>query len=226
MQEPTREPGARNGCARWRRFSSVTPAAHNGILMGQRMPQPRRRSLLIASLALAAAAGVPQRLLAQGTRAPTPECKPGRGTPAQTEGPFYTPRTPLKANFRADAPGEPIVLEGFVLTTQCRPLAGAWLDFWHADSTGGYDNSGFRLRGHQVTDAEGRYRLETILPALYPGRARHIHVKVRAKEGGPVLATQTYFPGDPGNARDGLYRPELVARKSGALLAFDFVLPA
>jgi len=189
---------------------------------------PRRRRLLGAALSLAAGAASPIVLvLAQGARlAPTPECKPGHATIAQTEGPYYSPRTPLKANFRADAAGEPIVLEGLVLDTQCRPLPGAWLDFWHADSTGAYDNAGFRLRGHQVTDANGRYRLETILPAVYPGRTRHIHVKLSAKEGGRILTTQTYFPGESGNARDGLYRPELVARRSGALLAFDFVLPA
>ncbi len=195
--------------------------------MTDRLHEHNRRAFLGATLALAASAGTSTRLLAQGTRlAPTPECKPGRMTPAQTEGPFYSPRTPLKANFRADAAGEPIVLEGLVLDTDCKPLAGAWLDFWHADSNGEYDNSGFRLRGHQVADAQGRYRLETILPALYSGRARHIHVKLRAKEGGRILTTQTYFPDDPGNARDSLYRPELVARKAGAQLAFDFVLAA
>ena len=187
---------------------------------------PPRRRFLGAAMALAAGAAAPISFAQGGRLAPTPECKPGRATVAQTEGPYYSPRTPLKANFRADAQGEPIVLEGFVLDTQCRPLAGAWLDFWHADSKGEYDNTGFRLRGHQATDAEGRYRLETILPAIYPGRARHIHVKVSAREGGRLLTTQTYFPGDPGNARDSLYRPELVARKSGALLSFDFVLPA
>lgn len=191
-------------------------------------PERRRRSFLGAAVVLAAgAAALPARVFAQGARiAMTPECKPGRATSAQTEGPYYSPRTPLKANFRADATGEPIVLEGLVRDTQCRPLAGAWLDFWHADTTGEYDNTGFRLRGHQVTDAAGRYRLETILPAVYPGRTRHIHVKVSPKEGGRILTTQTYFPGEPGNVRDSLYRPELVARKSGALLLFDFVLPA
>jgi protocatechuate 3,4-dioxygenase beta subunit len=188
--------------------------------------RPPRRNFLGAALALAAGAAVPPAI-AQGARlAPTPECKAGSTTPAQTEGPFYTPRTPLKADFRKDAPGQPLVLEGHVLDTNCKPLAGAWVDFWHADSAGAYDNSGFRLRGHQIADAQGRYKLETILPALYPGRARHIHVKVRAREGSRILTTQTYFPGDPGNARDGLYRPELVARKAGAGLIFDFVLPA
>jgi protocatechuate 3,4-dioxygenase beta subunit len=187
-----------------------------------------RRSFLGAAMALSAGALAPiTQTLAQGTRlSPTPECKPGRTTPAQTEGPFYSPGTPLKTSFRPDAPGKPIVLQGLVLGTDCRPLAGAVLDFWHADATGAYDNAGFRLRGHQVTDAQGRYRLETILPALYPGRTRHIHVKVQAKEGGRILTTQTYFPEEPGNARDGLYRPELVARQAGSDLAFDFVLPA
>ena len=178
--------------------------------------EPNRRRFLGATAALA-----------QGTRlAPTPECKPSRATPAQTEGPFYSPRTPMKASFRADANGAPIVLEGRVLAPDCTPLAGAWLDFWHADSDGHYDNTGFRLRGHQVADAQGHYKLETILPALYPGRARHIHVKVRAKEGGRILTTQTYFPDDPGNARDSLYRAELVAKRSGDTLRFDFVLAA
>ena len=194
--------------------------------MTDRLLEHNRRIFLRATLALAASAGTSTRLLAQSARlAPTPECKPGRTTPTQTEGPFYTPRTPLKANFRADAAGQPIVLEGYVLDTGCKPLASAWLDFWHADSAGAYDNTGLRLRGHQMTDAEGRYRLETILPAVYPGRTRHIHVKVRANEGGRILTTQTYFPGEAGNARDGLYRPELEARRSGETLHMDFVLP-
>lgn len=193
----------------------------------QAMQTPARRRFLGTLMVLAAGTAAPVHAFAQGTRlAPTPECKPGRATPAQTEGPFYSPSTPLKANFRGDAQGAPIVLEGRVLSPDCRPLAGAWLDFWHADAEGQYDNAGFRLRGHQVADAQGRYKLETILPALYPGRARHIHVKVRAKEGGRILTTQTYFPGDPGNARDGLYRPELVATRTGDALRFDFVLDA
>ena len=190
------------------------------------LSSPPRRRFLAAALAVGAGSvASPSSAIAQGARlAPTPECKPGRWTVAQTEGPFYAPGTPLKLNFRSDATGTPIVLEGQVLGTDCKPLAGAWLDFWHADTAGEYDNAGFRLRGHQVADAQGRYRLETILPALYPGRARHIHVKLRAKEGGRILTTQTYFPGDPGNARDSLYRPDLVARRAGDQLRFDFVL--
>jgi protocatechuate 3,4-dioxygenase beta subunit len=44
----------------------------------------------------------------------------------------------------------------------------------------------------------------------------------------PALTTQLYLPGEPGNARDGLYNPALlmrVARASdGRVGAFDFVL--
>ncbi len=179
-----------------------------------------RREFLGGTLAMLAVASTPA--LAQGAKPPA--CTPGRVTPAQTEGPFYSARAPQKANFRGDAKGEPLVLEGVVLGPDCRPVAGAWLDFWHADAQGAYDNSGFRFRGHQFADADGRYRLETIIPALYPGRARHIHVKLRAPKGDRVLTTQVYFPDDPGNARDGLYRPELVARRIPGALAFDFVL--
>jgi len=182
-------------------------------------PNPRRE-FLGGTLAMLAAASAP----ALGQSAKLPACTPGRVTPVQTEGPFYSARTPRKSNFRGDAKGEPLLLQGTVLSADCRPVAGAWLDFWHADAQGAYDNSGFRLRGHLFADAEGRYRLETIMPGLYPGRVRHIHVKVRAPKGERVLTTQIYFPDDPGNARDGLYRPELLAHRTSGALAFDFVL--
>jgi len=76
------------------------------------------------------------------------------------------------------------------------------------------------------SDAQGRYRLETIIPAEYPGRARHIHVKVQAP-GRRVLTTQLYFPNQPGNRRDGIYRAELEMKiaKPGEG-AFDFVVDA
>ena len=72
--------------------------------------------------------------------------------------------------------------------------------------------------------SEGRWRLETIVPAVYPGRTRHIHVKVQPA-GGRLLTTQLYFPHEPENARDGLFRDELVLRMSGREQgAFDFVV--
>ena len=121
------------------------------------------------------------------------------------------------------------MLAGLVLSPQCRPVADALLDFWHCDEAGEYDNRGFRYRGHVLADAQGRYSLETIVPGEYPGRTRHIHVKVRPP-GGRVLTTQLYFPDEPRNRSDGIYRRELemqIARKGGQRGArFHFVVAA
>ena len=114
-----------------------------------------------------------------------------------------------------------------VLTRRCRPVSGALVDFWQADDAGEYDNAGYRLRGHQFTDAQGRYRLDSIVPGLYPGRTRHIHVKVQAP-GKPVLTTQIYFPGEARNQRDRIFHPDLVmktaAARDGRAGLFNFVL--
>jgi protocatechuate 3,4-dioxygenase beta subunit len=120
-----------------------------------------------------------------------------------------------------------MVLTGYVLSTDCRPVAGALVDFWHADDNGVYDNEGYKLRGHQFADEQGRYHLETIVPGLYPGRTRHFHVKVQAPNR-PILTTQLYFPDEPGNAADGIFQPELlldVAETADDKAAtFNFVL--
>jgi protocatechuate 3,4-dioxygenase beta subunit len=161
--------------------------------------------------------------------AATPSCADkGAPTPSQTAGPFYKPRSPLRVSLlEPGMGGTRIVLTGSVLATNCRPIAGALLDFWQADDRGGYDNVGFRLRGHQFADEQGRYRLETVVPGLYTGRTRHFHVRVQAPNQ-PALTTQLYFPGEPGNQGDFIFRPELVMAvrdETGAKVgAFDFVL--
>ena len=151
----------------------------------------------------------------------------GQITPRQTEGPFFKPQSPQRVTLIEPASKAPrLIVSGQVLSRDCKPVSGALLDFWHADETGEYDNQGFRYRGHQFADAEGRYRLETIVPAEYPGRARHIHVKVQPPSG-RVLTSQLYFPNEPGNQRDGLFRPELVMQmKERGAGAFDFVVAA
>jgi protocatechuate 3,4-dioxygenase beta subunit len=164
--------------------------------------------------------------------APTPACGDDDDpTPAQTEGPYFTPNSPLRTSLlETGISGRRLTVTGYVLTTDCRPIAGALVDFWQCDAAGVYDNAGYRLRGHQFTDQQGRYRLETILPGVYPGRTRHIHVKVQAP-GGRVLTTQQYFPGEPANARDGIYRRalELATQDNadGSIAAsFNYVLQA
>jgi protocatechuate 3,4-dioxygenase beta subunit len=147
----------------------------------------------------------------------------GAPTPRDVEGPFYKAGAPMRADLAVAGAKVPrLVLAGRVLSAQCRPIANAKLDFWHADEDGEYDNVGYRYRGIVVTDAEGRYRLETIQPPAYAGRPRHIHVKIQAPDR-PVLTTQLYFPGEARGANRGLV--VRISRKDNALQAsFDFVL--
>jgi len=189
----------------------------------------RRRFLrTCAALPLAlASSGVALPAWAQAV--PTPECGDDDDpTPRQMEGPFFKPRTPQRTSLlEPGINGTKLVLTGFVLSTACKPVAGALLDFWQADDHGDYDNQGYRLRGHQFSDGDGRYRLETVVPGRYPGRTRHIHVKVQAPNR-PPLATQVYFPGDTQNEDDFLFRPDLLMKIRNAGGArdgrFDFVL--
>jgi protocatechuate 3,4-dioxygenase beta subunit len=161
--------------------------------------------------------------------APTPECGDDDDlTPAQTEGPYFTPNSPERASLlEPGISGTGLVVAGAVLSTSCQAVARALVDFWQCDDRGDYDNAGYRLRGHQFTDANGRYRLETIIPGLYPGRTRHIHVKVQAPNR-PVLTTQLYFPDEPGNRSDRIFNADLVMEvrdaASGKEAVFNFVL--
>jgi protocatechuate 3,4-dioxygenase beta subunit len=194
------------------------------------MASHSRRDVLIGSGIALAGFALPSNLVfAQGAELPpTPECRDAHDvTPRQTEGPFYTPNTPERANLREpNMKGVGVALGGLVLTRSCKPVANAIVDLWHADDAGEYDNKGFRLRGFVKTDAQGRYAFQTIRPGLYPGRVRHYHVKVQAP-GARLLTTQLYFPDEPGNARDFLFRKELLIRTAktadGLAARFDFV---
>jgi protocatechuate 3,4-dioxygenase beta subunit len=117
-------------------------------------------------------------------------------TSPNQEGPFYTPGSPERSTLiDAGLPGTPILITGRVFDQACNPIAGAKLDFWLADVNGEYDNSGYRLRGHQFSDDHGNYSIESIEPTPYTGRPPHIHVKVFAPDGRELLTTQMYFPG-------------------------------
>src|SRR5215471_3783555 len=196
------------------------------------MREASRREFLIAAAglpALAASSRVTEAAAQVPPRRPTPSC-PGSASPTerQTEGPYFKPDSPLRASLlEPGMAGTKIVVTGLVLSTACQPVARALIDVWHADDRGDYDNAGYRLRGHQFADDQGRYRLETIVPGIYPGRARHFHVKVQAPSR-PVLTTQLYFPGEAVNARDPIFSRELVMQVSdagsGKAATFDFVL--
>ena len=188
---------------------------------------PSRRQIL-RSASLGLVIGYPHLTYAQSA-APTPQCHDGdEATIRQTEGPYFKPSSPQRADLvEPETKARLVEINGQVLTRSCRPVERALVDLWHANERGEYDNAGFRYRGHLFTDGEGRYRFRTILPALYPGRTRHYHIKVQAPER-PVLTTQLYFPDEPANRRDGLFRPELAMRiteaPDGLAARFDFVL--
>jgi protocatechuate 3,4-dioxygenase beta subunit len=192
------------------------------------------RTILLAPTILAA----PSFLASCGSVAeaetllsPTPACDDGDEddpTLSQTEGPYFTPNSPERQSLiESGVVGTSLVVTGSVLTRSCRPIANALLDFWQADGNGEYDNVGYRLRGHQFTADDGSFRLETVVPGLYPGRTRHIHVKAQAA-GQRILTTQLYFPGESRNASDGIFDASLLMELSGTESAraarFNFVL--
>ncbi len=200
------------------------------VMIMNELSKPSRRRFLLHTSILAAGWELSRtdKVLTQEL-APTPACRDGdEPTVRQTEGPFFKPRSPERSDLREpDAGGRPSELSGFVLTRRCRPLGGAVVDLWHADEKGEYDNIGFRYRGHVITGPDGAFRFRTIVPALYPGRTRHYHVKVQAP-GSRLLTTQLYFPNEPANLRDGLFRRELLMQVAdagdGFAGRFDFIL--
>ncbi|CAG4924530.1 unnamed protein product, partial [Acidocella sp. C78] len=144
------------------------------------------------------------------------------GTPRTIEGPLWVPGAPLcKGEARLDQDpeaGEALFMEGQVRDIEGRPVAGAIVDVWHANTKGGYSHfdpsqSRYNLRRRIETDAEGRYRFRSILPAGYGcppegptqqlldrmgrhgRRPAHIHFFVTAP-GFRKLTTQINIEGD------------------------------
>ena len=197
--------------------------------MNDRLTRRRLIELGLTLPPLAVLAG--SDLLSEPVLAATPELADAddEPTPALTEGPYFTPSSPKRKSIvPAGAAGTRLTLTGRVLRTNGRPVANALIDWWQCDARGVYDNSGYRFRGHQFTDAQGRWTLNTVVPGIYPGRTRHIHVKVQAPRR-RVLTTQLFFPGVAANRSDGIYTAECLI--SGWRLAqgrrhgrFDFVL--
>ena len=141
-------------------------------------------------------------------------------TPRMTEGPFY-PRT-FPRDIDADltrvvgnaarAQGTVLDVSGRVIDRSGRPRAGARVEIWQCDALGEYHHVGapggdanFQGFGAVATDADGRYAFRTIKTVPYPGRSPHIHFTV-VENGRRRLTSQMFVEGDPGNARDGIYR--------------------
>jgi len=167
-------------------------------------------------------------------------------TPEQIMGPFYPVLKPLDRDSdltrivgkRGHAQGQVIHLTGRVLNSKGEPVLGARIEIWQANAKGRYAHPAdinpapldpnFQGFGVQVTDAQGRYRFKTIKPAAYPinpinpsnMRPPHIHFDVTGKKG--RLVTQMYFPGEPLNETDIIFK-DLGADRDAAIAK---VLPA
>lgn len=142
-------------------------------------------------------------------------------TTADVLGPYYAPGAPVRTVIAApDEPGTRLFIRGRVFALDCAaPLPGTIVDIWQASVAGCYsvlencpDEDPFNLRGQLMTDANGAYAFESVLPGYYPGRCRHIHFRIAAVNA-PVLVTQLYFAGDPRIPGDPFAsRPEAAAR--------------
>jgi protocatechuate 3,4-dioxygenase beta subunit len=196
-------------------------------------PRISRRGLIGAGLGTAAGL-IADRLA--GAAPASPDC--AAGTPAQTSGPYYPSHdrddedpdlTQVKGR-PGRASGEVIYVQGRVLDTDCRPVAGALVEIWQANRWGRYDHEkdagnprpldpNFQSWAEMLTDAEGHYRFKTIKPGSYPAesdwiRPPHIHFKI-ARRGYHELVTQMYFDGEPLNEPDQILKalaPEERAR--------------
>lgn len=157
---------------------------------------------------------------------PSAPCTEADLTPAVRDAAGFKAGSPQRTSLvEAGAQGAKVIVSGFVIGLKCGRVKDARLDFWQTDARGAYDMQGFRFRGHQLTDAEGRYRLETIMPGPVGKRAPHLGVRL-TPPGQPPLTTLLFFPDEPRNASDPQVAPKLVMKRAGdnQSFRFDFIL--
>jgi protocatechuate 3,4-dioxygenase beta subunit len=153
-----------------------------------------------------------------------------RTVAGMTDGPFYPPQAWREqwSDWDADlsrvqrdgrtlsARGEHLGLELRLADVNGRAIDGAEVEIWQCDAlavyhhprvrrvAGQYDE-GFQGFGATRSGADGHLRFRSIKPVPYPGRTPHIHIKIRHAAFGDVTS-QLFIAGDPGNARDFLWR--------------------
>jgi protocatechuate 3,4-dioxygenase beta subunit len=140
-------------------------------------------------------------------------------------GPYYRKGAAFRAKVTPPLePGDVLFVTGRVWAADTRkPLANTLIDIWQANQEGKYDNQlpahphtrhGYTCRCRLLTDAEGWYEYETIMPGRYAlGRGQqrpaHIHYWIRVR-GYEELVTQLYFAGDPHNDTDPFIKKSLI----------------
>ena len=144
-------------------------------------------------------------------------------TPKQTEGPFYPDHLPLDTdndllvlnNSLTPAVGEVTWLSGRILDARGEPMRNAVVEIWQCDNNGAYlhtktgnkekQDANFQGFGRFVTGSTGEYLFRTIKPVPYPGRAPHVHFKIK-QSNKDLLVTQCYIKGHAGNEKDGVWK--------------------
>lgn len=139
-------------------------------------------------------------------------------TPEQTLGPYYPDRMPLDLDNDLLVINDNITpsvgtiswVSGRVLDQTGSPIRGALVEIWQADHNGAYIHSAspianrdanFQGYGKFLTASDGAYLFRTVVPGIYPGRTRHIHVAVTAP-GRSRFTTQLYKEGESLNTND------------------------
>ncbi|MCB9474303.1 MAG: T9SS type A sorting domain-containing protein [Candidatus Delongbacteria bacterium] len=129
-------------------------------------------------------------------------------TPQETAGPFYFNANLIREDIRTDVDtgvyhdGLPLRMNISVVDEDCTPIPDVIVDVWHADKDGlysGYVQQGGStvgqdfMRGIQLTDSAGNCSFITSYPGWYPGRANHVHFKVRL-DSTTYVTSQFAFP--------------------------------
>lgn len=147
------------------------------------------------------------------------------GTARTIEGPLYVAGAPVCDGFArlddgSDKEGHTLIMQGVVQGLDGKPLPGALVEVWHCNTKGFYshfdptgEQAPFNMRRAIVTDAQGRYKFQSIVPNGYgcpPNgptqallnqlgrhgqRPAHIHFFVSA-DGQRKLTTQVNIAGD------------------------------
>ena len=173
----------------------------------------QRRKLITGLAALASGLGA-GRLLAQDDARSATGAGSCRLTTQDATGPFHTDHYLDRSNLIDGQKGVPLTLNFQVTDVMtCRPLPGARVLIWHANSEGHYSGvENIMLnedgtakpgkldlraetfhRGMQSTDERGRVRFVTSFPGWYFPRATHLHLKVYPPDYGEEATTQLYF---------------------------------
>jgi hydroxyquinol 1,2-dioxygenase len=157
--------------------------------------------------------------------------KPDRATESTVFGPFHrlnAPELGYGGNIaHLDKTAPPTLVGGRVLDLDGRPINGALLDVWQAQTSGLYDSQDpslneMHMRGKFHSDSQGRYLVRTVRPVHYPipsdgpvgamlratgrhpWRPAHIHFVVSA-EGYEPVTTHIFDSADEYLASDAVF---------------------